>query len=75
MIYNYIENDLGVLEGVFAGLAISLAVIALIALIFGILVIVAKWQLLEKGNKPGGIIVISFSILVVIFSNIMMYIN
>lgn len=53
MSYNYIENDLGIFEGLFAGLAISIAVIALIVLISGILVIVAKWQLLEKGNKPG----------------------
>ena len=47
MSYNYIDNDLGVFEGLFAGLAISIAVIALIVLISGILVIVAKWQLLE----------------------------
>ena len=33
------------------------------------------YEIKEKGNKPGGIVVISFSILVVIFSNIMMYIN
>ena len=53
MSYNYIENNLGIFEGLFAGLAISIAVIALIVLISGILVIVAKWKLLEKGNKPG----------------------
>ena len=53
MSYNYIENDLGIFEGLFAGLAISIAVIALIVLISGILVIVAKWKLLEKGNKQG----------------------
>ena len=33
------------------------------------------YEIKEKGNKPGGIVVISFSILVVIFSKIMMYIN
>lgn len=53
MSYNYMENDFGILEGVLAGLAISIAVIALIVLITGILVLVAKWKVLEKGNKPG----------------------